>query len=119
MRYEAILTYLTKNFGPETPHPVNVNKATPVEIESTLLLTRTESAAIVQYRTEKGDFKSVDDLKKRSRPRFQEDRSQKEPYHLLTSIPARGGCFPIRIWRSGCSQSAASELSNGAVLPAC
>jgi competence protein ComEA len=61
--YEAILTYLTKNFGPEAPHPVNVNKATPVEIESTLALTRSESAAIVQYRTDKGDFKSLDDLK--------------------------------------------------------
>jgi len=61
--YEAILTYLTKNFGPEAPHPVNVNKATPVEIETTLALTRAESAAIVQYRTEKGDFKSIDDLK--------------------------------------------------------
>ena len=30
--YEAVLTYLTKNFGPEAPKPVNVNKATPVEI---------------------------------------------------------------------------------------
>jgi competence protein ComEA len=61
--YEAILTYLTKNFGPEAPKPVNVNKATPVEIESTLALTRAESAAIVQYRSDKGDFKSLDDLK--------------------------------------------------------
>jgi len=61
--YEAILVYLTKNFGPEAPKPVNVNKATPVEIESTLALTRAESAAIVQYRADKGDFKSLDDLK--------------------------------------------------------
>jgi competence protein ComEA len=61
--YEAILVYLTKNFGPEAPKPVNVNKATPVEIESTLALTRAESAAIVQYRADKGDFKGLDDLK--------------------------------------------------------
>jgi len=61
--YEAVLTYLTKNFGPETPKAVNVNKATPVEIESVLGLTRAESAAIVQYRTDKGTFKSIDDLK--------------------------------------------------------
>jgi len=61
--YEAVLTYLTKNFGPEAPKPVNVNKATPVEIESVLGLTRAESAAIVQYRTDKGDFKTLDDLK--------------------------------------------------------
>jgi competence protein ComEA len=61
--YEAILTYLTKNFGPEAPKAVNINKAPPVEIESVLGLTRAESAAIVQYRTDKGAFKSLDDLK--------------------------------------------------------
>ena len=61
--YEAILTYLTKNFGPEAPKPVNMNKAQAVEIESVLGLTRAESAAIVQYRTDKGAFKSLDDLK--------------------------------------------------------
>jgi competence protein ComEA len=61
--YEAILSYLVKNFGPEAAKPINVNKATPVELESALALTRTESAALVQYRTEKGNFKSLDDLK--------------------------------------------------------
>jgi len=61
--YEAILGYLTKNFGPEAARPVNVNKATPVEIETSLSLTRAEAAAIVQYRTDKGDFKGLDDLK--------------------------------------------------------
>src|ERR1700709_439149 len=43
--YENILNYLVKNFGPEAAKPVNVNKATPVELESALALTRTESAA--------------------------------------------------------------------------
>jgi competence protein ComEA len=61
--YEAILTYLTKNYGPEAAKPVNMNKATPVEIESVLGLTRAESAAVVQYRTDKGAFKTLDDLK--------------------------------------------------------
>jgi competence protein ComEA len=61
--FEVVLTYLTKNFGPEAPRPVNVNKATAVELESGLSLTRTESAALVQYRTEKGEFKAMDDLK--------------------------------------------------------
>src|SRR3954468_15536104 len=61
--YEAILGYLTKNFGPEAAKPVNVNKATPVELESVLSLTRAESEAIVKYRTDKGDFKTLDDLK--------------------------------------------------------
>jgi competence protein ComEA len=61
--YEAILGYLTKNFGPEAAKPINVNKATPVELESVLSLTRAESEAVVQYRTDKGDFKTLDDLK--------------------------------------------------------
>src|SRR5258708_2735473 len=38
--YEAILTYLVKNFGPEAAKPINVNKATPVELEAGLGLTR-------------------------------------------------------------------------------
>ena len=61
--FEAVLNYLTKNFGPEAPKTVNVNKANAVELESALGLTKSESAAVVQYRTDKGDFKAVDDLK--------------------------------------------------------
>jgi competence protein ComEA len=60
--YTVILAYLTKNFGPEKPKPVNVNKATPLELES-LSLTRSEAEAVVQYRTDKGAFKTLDDLK--------------------------------------------------------
>jgi competence protein ComEA len=61
--YEAILNYLTKNFGLEAAKPISINKATPVELEAGLGLTRAESAAVIQYRTDKGDFKSIDDLK--------------------------------------------------------
>ena len=61
--YEAILGYLTKNFGPEAPKPVNVNTATAVELEAVLAVSRAEAAAIVEYRTSKGPFKTVDDLK--------------------------------------------------------
>jgi competence protein ComEA len=61
--YAALLTYLAKNFGPETPKPVNVNKATALELESVLSLSKAESAAIVQYRADQGAFKTLDDLK--------------------------------------------------------
>ena len=61
--YEAVLTYLVKNFGPEAAKPINMNKATGVEMEAGLGLSRAESAAVVQYRTDKGDFKTIDDLK--------------------------------------------------------
>jgi competence protein ComEA len=61
--YEAILNYLSKNFGLEAPKPISINTATPIELEAGLGLTRAESSAVVQYRTEKGNFKSIDDLK--------------------------------------------------------
>ncbi len=61
--YENILNYLVSNFGPEKPKPVSINKATPVELEAVLGLTKAESAAVIAYRTEKGDFKTIDDVK--------------------------------------------------------
>jgi competence ComEA-like helix-hairpin-helix protein len=61
----AVLNYLTKHFGPNSaPATVNVNKAAAADLESGLGLTPKEAAAIVKYRTDKGDFKAVDDLKK-------------------------------------------------------
>lgn len=61
--FNVVLTYLTKNFGPQANADVNINKADAVELESTLVLTKTEAAAVIQYRTEKGAFKSVEDLR--------------------------------------------------------
>jgi competence protein ComEA len=62
--YDPILAYLTKHFGPDAPLPIKVNKASAVELESLLLLKRSESAAILQYRADHGDFKAIDDLRK-------------------------------------------------------
>lgn len=62
--YSPILTYLSKHFGPDAPLPIKVNKASAVELESLLLVKRPEAAAIIQYRTEHGDFKTIDDLRK-------------------------------------------------------
>ena len=62
--FEAILDYLASHFGPAAAQPVNINKATPVEIECVLEITRTESKAIVQYRQQNGAFKSIDDLRR-------------------------------------------------------
>jgi len=62
-QFKAILEYLVKNFG-TAPAAINVNKASAADLESGLGLTAKEAAAIVKYRTDKGDFKVVDDLKK-------------------------------------------------------
>jgi competence protein ComEA len=61
---QAILGYLTKTFGPDAPLPIRVNKASAVDLESLLLLKRSEARAILEYRTAHGDFKTIDDLKK-------------------------------------------------------
>jgi competence protein ComEA len=62
--FDAILDYLEKNFGPKPVKPLNVNKATAVELEGVLTISRAQAEAIIQYREKKGDFKSLDDLKK-------------------------------------------------------
>ena len=62
--YDAILGYLTKHFGADAPLPIRVNKAEAVDLESLLLLKRSEAAAIIQYRSDHGNFKSIDDLRK-------------------------------------------------------
>lgn len=60
----SVLDYLTANFPPPPPQPVNINTATPVQLESSLVLLRTEAAALIQYRKKHGDFKSLNDLRK-------------------------------------------------------
>jgi len=72
---ETLLDYLAKNFGPATgqagadkgherPGPVNVNSATASELADALALTEQESAAIVSYRKQNGNFKQWRDLTK-------------------------------------------------------
>lgn len=60
--FNDVVDYLTEHF-PKAP-PVNVNKATAAELEKALGFSAKESAAIVQYRQEKGNFKTADDLAK-------------------------------------------------------
>jgi len=61
---QAVLDYLSKNYPGEEMAKVNVNKASSIELESGLTLRRSQAAAIIQYRTKNGDFKSIDDLEK-------------------------------------------------------
>jgi competence ComEA-like helix-hairpin-helix protein len=56
---DTIIDYLAKCFGPR----VNVNKAAAKELETQFEITTKEAEAIVQYRTDKGNFKEVTDLK--------------------------------------------------------
>jgi competence protein ComEA len=57
--FEQILEYLTRHFS-----PIRVNKATAKELEATLDVPAAVAEAIVAYRVEKGEFKTVEDVKK-------------------------------------------------------
>jgi len=59
-----VLEYLSKTFPQEAIQPLNLIKATAVELESVLGLLRKEAGAILEYRARKGPFKSIEDLKK-------------------------------------------------------
>ena len=61
--FDAVLAYLSKNYGLETSGLINVNKATAVDLETLLGLGRAEAVAIVHYRADKGNFKSIEDLR--------------------------------------------------------
>ena len=59
-----VLDYLAEHFKGEAPRPLNLNRASAVELESIVGLLRKESAAWIEYRTKVGPCKTLDDLKK-------------------------------------------------------
>ena len=56
----SVVGYLSRNFG----KPLNINTSTAKEIEDGLSFTAAESQLLVRYRTEKGAFKTYEDLLK-------------------------------------------------------
>jgi len=59
-----VIDYLVKNYPAEDVPKVNVNTAKAIELESGLSLRRSQAAAVLAYRAQHGEFKSLDDLKK-------------------------------------------------------
>ncbi len=57
-QFSLILTYLAKNFGPESAQ-INVNKASAGELEKQLEVTSQEAAAIFKYRGDNGNFQAA------------------------------------------------------------
>jgi competence protein ComEA len=58
----AALEYLATHFKGEAAAPLNLNRATPVQLQSVAGLLRSESAALVAHRA-KAPCKTLDDLK--------------------------------------------------------
>jgi competence protein ComEA len=62
--FDLVVEYLTAHFAADEVPRVRVNQARAIELESGLSLPRSQAAAIVEYRTQHGDFHSIEDLKK-------------------------------------------------------
>jgi competence ComEA-like helix-hairpin-helix protein len=60
----VIVSYLAKNFGPDKNKKVNVNKAAACDLSAALELTSAQADAVVQYRTQHGNFKDLTELEK-------------------------------------------------------
>jgi competence protein ComEA len=60
--FTAILDYLVKNFPANAK--INVNKSPAGALVTGLGLSPSEADAVVAYRKQNGDFKTIDDLKK-------------------------------------------------------
>src|SRR3954469_8917524 len=56
--FDAVVDYLAATYPGEELPKINVNEARAVELESGLSLPRSQAAAIIQYRTRNGAFKS-------------------------------------------------------------
>jgi competence protein ComEA len=62
--FGTVLDYLAAHYPADEVPRINVNKCRPIDLESGLSLKRSEAAAIIDYRTKNGPFKSLADLKK-------------------------------------------------------
>jgi competence protein ComEA len=62
--FNAILQYLSTHFLGDAPRPLNINRATSLDLESIAGLTRKESAAVLAWLDKVGICKSLDEMKK-------------------------------------------------------
>jgi competence ComEA-like helix-hairpin-helix protein len=59
-----VADYLAKNYPADAVPPINVNKASAIELESRFGMKRSQAAAFLAYREKIGKFKTFADLKK-------------------------------------------------------
>ena len=61
--FATVLEYLAAHFKGDTVRPLDMNTAEAIDLESVLQLLRRESRAVLEYRSKRGQFSSLDDLK--------------------------------------------------------
>ncbi len=83
--FAIVLEYLAANFQGEVVRPLDMNTAETIDLESVLSLLRRESAAVLQYRSKRGPFSSLDDLKGLDPAVFKKIEAKKDRIVFLTS----------------------------------
>src|ERR1035438_8795674 len=61
---DQVINYLATNFSRSAAKKINVNTAAAADLAAALDIPAADAAAIVAYRTDKGNFKTLDDLRK-------------------------------------------------------
>src|SRR5215470_8854655 len=62
--FAAVIEYLSAHYAAEALPRLNVNQARAIDFEVRLSLRRSQAAAIIDYRSKHGAFKSIEDLKR-------------------------------------------------------
>jgi competence protein ComEA len=86
--FAAVLDYLSKNFLGEAARPLNINRATNIELESVAGLTRKEAAALIEWRKQVGVCKSLEDLKKAPGVDYKKIEARKDFLICFEAVPA-------------------------------
>ena len=86
--FAAVLDYLSKHFLGEAARPLNINRATNIELESVAGLTRKEAAALIEWRKQVGVCKSLEDLKKAPGVDYKKIEARKDFLICFEAVPA-------------------------------
>ncbi len=82
--FAAILDYLSTHFKGDVVQALDMNTAEAIDLESVLQLLRRESAAVLQFRSKRGPFSSLDDLKGLDPAIFRKIEAKKDRIAFLT-----------------------------------
>ena len=85
--FAAVLDYLSKHFLGEAARPLNINRATNIELESVAGLTRKEAAALLEWRKQVGVCKSLEDLKKAPGVDYKKIEARKDFLICFEAVP--------------------------------
>ena len=85
--FKAVLDYLSKHFLGEAPRPLNINRATNIELESVAGLTRKEAAALIKWRDSTGPCTALEDLKKVPGLDYKKVEARKDYVVCFVAVP--------------------------------